>query len=122
MAKTILVVDDSSMMRMTVGRALKDAGYNTLEADDGEKALAVANGGQKIDLVISDVNMPKMDGITFVSNLKNLPKYRFVPVIMLTTESQQDLIERGKKAGVKAWMVKPFDKNQLLGAIEKLTM
>lgn len=122
MAKTIMIVDDSSMMRMTVGRALRDAGYDVVEAEDGEKALAKLDTVEKVHLIISDVNMPKMDGITFVQNVKNMQNYKFIPIIMLTTESQQELIERGKKAGVKAWMVKPFDKEQLLGAIQKLTM
>jgi two-component system chemotaxis response regulator CheY len=122
MSKVILVVDDSSMMRMTVGRALREAGYDVLEAEDGEKALEQLNNSGKVNLIISDVNMPKMDGITFVQNVKEIPQYKFIPIIMLTTESQQELIEKGKKAGVRAWMVKPFDKQQLLGAIEKLIM
>lgn len=119
MSKKILIVDDSNVMRMTVGSILGEAGYETLEADNGQSALAKALETQ-VDLVISDVNMPVMDGLTFVKELKGHQNYRFVPVIMLTTVTGQAEMETGKAAGVKAWMVKPFDKTKLLGAISKL--
>lgn len=119
MAKTIMVVDDSSSLRVVVGIALKGAGYDVLEACDGKDALAKLNG-QKIHLVVSDVNMPNMNGIDFVSNLKQMPAYKFTPVIMLTTESQDDMKRAGQAAGAKAWMVKPFKAEQLLAAIQKL--
>lgn len=119
MSKTILIVDDSSSLRQVVKIALADAGYTVIEACDGKDALAKLNG-EKIHLIISDVNMPNMDGITFVTEAKKIAEYRFTPVIMLTTESQDDMIQKGKQAGVKAWMVKPFKPAQMLDAVSKL--
>ena len=121
MAKTILVVDDSASLRQVVGIALKGAGYDVLEACDGKDALGKLNG-QKIHLIISDVNMPNMDGITFVKNLKQMPAYKFTPVIMLTTESQEGKKQEGQAAGAKAWVVKPFQPAQMLAAVAKLVM
>jgi two-component system chemotaxis response regulator CheY len=121
MAKTILVVDDSASLRQVVGIALKSAGYDVLEAADGKLGLARLDG-RKIHLIVSDVNMPNMDGITFVTELKKLPAYRFTPVIMLTTESQEGKKREGQLAGAKAWMVKPFQPAQLLNAVSKLVM
>ncbi|UGQ45171.1 response regulator [Massilia endophytica] len=121
MAKTIMVVDDSLSIRQVVGIALKQAGYDVIEGTDGADALAKLKG-QKINLVISDVNMPNMDGITFVRELKQLPAYKFTPVIMLTTESQEEKKQQGQAAGAKAWMVKPFKPEQLLNAVQKLVM
>ncbi|HEX8980172.1 MAG TPA: response regulator [Parasulfuritortus sp.] len=119
MAKTIMIVDDSSTMRQVVSITLKGAGYDVLEGCDGRDALAKLNG-QKIHLVISDVNMPNMDGITFVKELKSKPEYRFTPVIMLTTEAGEDKKAQGQAAGAKAWVVKPFKPDQILGAVAKL--
>jgi two-component system chemotaxis response regulator CheY len=121
MAKTIMVVDDSISIRQVVGIALKQAGYEVLEAGDGKDALAKLTG-QKVNLIISDVNMPNMDGISFVRELKTRPAYKFTPVLMLTTESQEDKKEQGKAAGARAWMVKPFKPEALLAAVQKLTM
>ena len=121
MAKTIMVVDDSLSIRQVVGIALKQAGYNVIEGVDGKDALAKLTG-QKVNLIISDVNMPNMDGITFVRELKTRPAYKFTPVLMLTTESQEDKKEQGKAAGAKAWMVKPFKPEALLAAVQKLTL
>ncbi len=121
MSKTILVVDDSSSLRAVVSIALKGAGYATIEACDGKDALAKLTG-QKINLVISDVNMPNMDGITFVRELKKLPSYKFTPVIMLTTESQEGKKKEGQEAGAKAWVVKPFQPAQMLEAVSKLIL
>jgi len=121
MKKTILIVDDSASLRQVVGIALKGAGYDVIEAGDGRDALTKLDG-RKVNLVISDVNMPNMDGITFVKELKKLPAYRFTPVIMLTTESQEDKKREGQLAGAKAWVVKPFQPAQMLAAVAKLVM
>jgi two-component system chemotaxis response regulator CheY len=121
MAKTILIVDDSASLRQVVSIALKGAGYDVIEASDGKIGLARLDG-RKIHLIVSDVNMPNMDGITFVTELKKLPAYRFTPVIMLTTESQEGKKREGQAAGAKAWMVKPFQPAQLLAAVAKLVM
>lgn len=121
MAKTIMVVDDSISIRQIVGIALKQAGYDVIEGCDGNDALAKLTG-QKVNLIISDVNMPNMDGIAFVRELKTRPAYKFTPVLMLTTESQEEKKEQGKAAGARAWMVKPFKPEALLAAVQKLTM
>jgi two-component system chemotaxis response regulator CheY len=121
MAKTILVVDDSTTLRQVVGIALKGAGYDVIEACDGKDALTKLNG-QKIHLIISDVNMPNMDGITFVTEAKKLPDYKFTPIIMLTTESGENKKSAGQAAGAKAWVVKPFQPPQMLAAVAKLIM
>ena len=121
MAKTILVVDDSASLRQVVGIALKGAGYSVIEACDGMDALSKIKG-QKINLVISDVNMPNMDGITFVREMKKLPEFKFTPVIMLTTEGQESKKQEGQAAGAKAWVVKPFQPPQMLAAVSKLIM
>lgn len=121
MAKTIMVVDDSASLRQVVGIALRGAGYEVIEGCDGRDALAKLTG-QKVHLVISDVNMPNMDGITFVKNLKQLPDYKFTPVIMLTTESEAGKKQEGQAAGAKAWVVKPFQPEQMLSAVAKLVM
>jgi len=121
MAKTIMVVDDSLSIRQVVGIALKQAGYDVIEGVDGVDALKKLTG-QKVNLIISDVNMPNMDGITFVKELKTRPAYKFTPVLMLTTESQEDKKAQGQAAGARAWMVKPFKPDSLLAAVQKLVM
>jgi two-component system chemotaxis response regulator CheY len=121
MAKTILVVDDSASLRQVVGIALRGAGYDVIEASDGADALAKLTG-QKVHLMISDVNMPNMDGITFVKNVKQNPAYRFTPIVMLTTESQEARKAEGQAAGAKAWVVKPFRPEQMLAVVQKLVL
>ena len=121
MAKTILIVDDSASLRQVVSIALKGAGYATLEACDGKDALTKLNG-DKVHLIISDVNMPNMDGITLLKEIKKHPSYKFTPVIMLTTESQEAKKAEGQAAGAKAWVVKPFQPQQMLAAVAKLIM
>lgn len=121
MAKTILVVDDSSSLRQVVGIALKGAGYDVIEACDGKDALDKM-AGRKLHLIISDVNMPNMDGITFVKEVKKIAEHKFVPIIMLTTESQEAKKQEGQAAGAKAWVVKPFQPAQMLTAVSKLVM
>lgn len=121
MAKTIMVVDDSASLRQVVGIALRGAGYEVIEGADGKDALSKLTG-QKIHLIISDVNMPNMDGITFVKSLKQMPAYKFTPVIMLTTESQEAKKAEGQAAGAKAWVVKPFSPDVMLNAVQKLIL
>lgn len=121
MAKTIMVVDDSASLRQVVGIALRGAGYDVLEACDGRDALSKLDG-RKIHLIVCDVNMPNMDGITFVKEAKQKPAYKFVPVIMLTTEAGEDKKMAGQAAGAKAWVVKPFQPAQMLAAVSKLVL
>lgn len=121
MAKTIMVVDDSASMRQVVGIALKSEGYDVIEGKDGSDALARLNG-QKVHLIISDVNMPNMDGIAFVTRVKQMPHYKFTPILMLTTESEEAKKREGQAAGARAWMVKPFKAEQLLNAVRKLCL
>ena len=121
MAKTILIVDDSASLRQVVAIALKGGGYDVLEACDGKDALGKLSG-QKIHLILSDVNMPNMNGIEFVKAVKQLPNYKFTPIIMLTTESQEDKKQEGQAAGAKAWVVKPFKPEQMLAAVAKLVL
>lgn len=121
MAKTILIVDDSASIRQVVGIALKGAGYDVIEATDGQNALGKLSG-QRVHLIISDVNMPVMDGITFLKQVKTRPEYKFTPVIMLTTESGEGKKAEGQAAGAKAWVVKPFQPAQMLAAVAKLVM
>jgi two-component system chemotaxis response regulator CheY len=121
MSKTILVVDDSASVRQVVGITLRGAGYEVIEGVDGSDAL-VKLDGRKVHLIISDVNMPKMDGITFVKEVKKLSAYKFTPIIMLTTESKESLKQEGQAAGAKAWVVKPFQPAQMLAAVSKLIL
>lgn len=118
MAKTILVVDDSASLRQVVKMALGGAGYNVLEAADGKAALALLDGRQ-ISLAVCDVNMPVLNGIEFVKAAKALPAYKFMPIMMLTTETQESKKDEGKAAGARAWMVKPFSSSQLVNAVDK---
>lgn len=121
MSKTILVVDDSFSLRQALLIALRSVGHEVIEAGDGKEALTKLDG-RKIHLIISDVNMPNMDGISFVKAAKALPEYRFTPIIMLTTESEEKKILEGKAAGVRAWIVKPFQPPALLDAVDKLIL
>jgi two-component system chemotaxis response regulator CheY len=121
MAKTILIVDDATTVRTVVGAALKTAGYEVIEGLDGKDALGKLTG-QKINLIITDLNMPNLDGIGLVNAVKQHPNYKFTPIIMLTTEGQEDKKKAGQAAGVKAWVVKPFQPEQLLAAVAKLAL
>jgi two-component system chemotaxis response regulator CheY len=121
MAKTIMIVDDSASLRQVVSIALKSAGYDTVEACDGKDALSKLDG-RKLHLIISDVNMPNMDGLSFVRAAKQLPAYKFTPVIMLTTEVSDAKKQEGQAAGAKAWVVKPFQPAQMLTAVSKLIL
>lgn len=121
MSKTILIVDDSASLRQVVRIALTNAGYAVIEAEDGKDALGKLDG-TKIHLIISDVNMPIMDGIEFLKNVKARANYKFTPVIMLTTEGGEAKKLQGQQAGARAWVVKPFKPEQLLNAVSKLVM
>jgi len=118
MAK-ILAVDDSASMRQMVSFTLKGAGYEVVEAVDGKDALQKAQAG-KADLVLTDVNMPNMDGISLVKHLRSLPNYKFTPILLLTTESAPEKKQEGKTAGATGWLVKPFNPDQLLTTIKKV--
>ncbi len=118
MAK-ILAVDDSASMRQMVSFTLKSDGHEVTEAEDGVQALAKAKA-TSFDLVISDVNMPNMDGITLCGRLRELPAYKFTPLLILTTESGADMKTKGKAAGATGWIVKPFSPDQLLATIKKV--
>lgn len=121
MAKTIMIIDDSASLRQVVAIALKGAGYDVVEAGDGRDALNKLTG-QKINLIICDVNMPNMDGISFVKEMKTLANYKFTPVIMLTTEGSEEKKRAGQAAGARAWVVKPFRPEQMLDAVSKLIL
>ena len=121
MAKSILIVDDSASVRQVVGISLRQAGYDVIEGVDGKDALTKLTG-QKVHLIISDVNMPNMDGISMVKAVKEMPAYKFTPIVMLTTESQEEKKRQGQAAGAKAWVVKPFKPDQLLSVVQKLVL
>ncbi len=119
MGLTVLIVDDSRTIRQQVGFTLTKEGFSVLEAEDGDEALAKLKGTQ-VSLVISDVNMPKMNGFELVEAIRKLEGYKFVPIIMLTTESGGEMVGRGKQAGASGWLVKPFNPEQLVTAVKKL--
>jgi two-component system chemotaxis response regulator CheY len=123
MGKTILVVDDTEAIRMSVGFTLQEEGYEIVEAKNGQEALEKLKGANKFDLILCDVNMPVMDGIEFLRKLKTDESYtsfKFTPIIMLTTESGEDKKNEGKELGAKAWIVKPFKPDQLIKAVKTL--
>ena len=122
MAKTALIVDDSTSMRQMVGFTLRGAGFQVIEGSNGQEAidkLAAAPGG-KVDIIITDLNMPVMDGLTFIRQARSQAMLRFTPILMLTTESQESRKAEGKAAGATGWIVKPFHPEQLLKVIEKV--
>ncbi|HJV90083.1 MAG TPA: response regulator [Holophagaceae bacterium] len=119
MSKTILTVDDSSTMRQMIAFTLTQAGFTVLESADGQEALDLAKG-RAADLVITDVNMPRMDGITLVEELRKLGPYRFTPILVLTTESTPEMKAKGKAAGATGWIVKPFSPEKLLETVNKV--
>jgi len=119
MGHCILTVDDSSTMRQMITFTLKGANFEVLEAGDGVEALEVAKG-KKLSLIITDVNMPRMDGITLVQRLRALPEFRFTPILVLTTESDASMKQKGKEAGATGWIVKPFSPEKLLDVVNKV--
>jgi two-component system chemotaxis response regulator CheY len=122
MAKTVLIIDDSASLRQVVNFTLKAAGYTVVEAEHGQDALDKITSGVKPNLIICDVNMPVMNGIAFVTELKSLPDHQFIPVIMLTTEAGEDMKLQGQMAGCKSWLVKPFRPDIVLKAVQKLIL
>ncbi len=118
MAKSILTVDDSSSIRQMVGFSLSGAGYEVIEAEDGQEGLDKARQ-MTVDLVLTDQNMPNMDGLTLIKNLRMLPTYQNVPILMLTTESSDAMKSQGRAAGATGWLVKPFDPQKLLEVVKK---
>jgi two-component system, chemotaxis family, chemotaxis protein CheY len=117
--RVILAVDDSASMRQMVRFTLETAGYKVIQAVDGVAALDFAKGNV-VDLVLTDVNMPRMDGITLVRELRGLSTYKFTPMLVLTTESAQETKQRGRQAGATGWIVKPFNPEQLLSTIARV--
>ena len=120
MSKVIMVVDDSSSVRRIVSTALGAFGYKTIQGVDGQDALNQLVAGASVDLIISDVNMPNMDGLTFVGEARKLEQCQYTPIIMLTTEADAEMKAKGKAVGARAWMVKPFQPAQMLAAVKKL--
>lgn len=119
MAKTVLTVDDSASIRQMVAFTLKSAGYSVIEAVDGQDGLDKAKANA-VDLVLTDQNMPKMDGLTLIKTLRGLSQFRVTPILMLTTESSDAMKAQGKAAGATGWLVKPFDPQKLLEVVKKV--
>lgn len=119
MAKKILVIDDSAVFRKIISVHLKNADYELIEASDGIDALNKLSS-TSVDLIVSDMNMPNMDGISFIKKVKEDPKFKFIPIIMLTTESQPEKKKMGLDAGARAWLTKPFSPEELIETISKL--
>ena len=123
MEKHILFVDDSPTMRSSVSFCLRNAGYRVTEASDGKDALqklqSIEDKGQSLALIITDINMPEMDGITFISKVKET-ELKFLPILVLTTEAGESMIEKGRAAGASGWLLKPFQPEQLLWAVKKV--
>ncbi|POQ98732.1 two-component system response regulator [Alkalispirochaeta sphaeroplastigenens] len=119
MAKRILVVDDSAAVRESVSYVLDQAGYEVVQAGDGLDALGMLDG-TAFDLIVTDVNMPNMDGITLTGKVRELEAYKYTPVVVLTTESQESKMSAGKAAGATGWIVKPFNSEKLLQVVKRL--
>jgi two-component system chemotaxis response regulator CheY len=114
-----MAVDDSASLRQMVGVVLRGGGYDVIEAADGLDALSKLNG-QELHLFLTDINMPRMDGLELTRRLRAMPEYRFVPIVLLTTESHPEKKREGKEAGATAWIVKPFNPDQLLAVVKKV--
>ncbi|MCP4320623.1 MAG: response regulator [Psychromonas sp.] len=119
MTKVIMLVDDSVSVRKIVSATLGAMGYKVIQGVDGQDALTQLEGGVAVDLIITDINMPNMDGITFIGEARKLVQCKYTPVIMLTTEVDPDMKAKGKAVGARAWMVKPFQPAQMLAAVQK---
>ena len=119
MAKIIMTADDSASIRQMVSFTLKDAGYEVVEAVDGKDALNKLDGS-KVNMLITDLNMPNMNGIELIKHVRGKSAFKFIPIIMLTTESQTEKKERGKAAGATGWIVKPFKPEQLIAVVKKV--
>ena len=119
MAKTVLTVDDSASIRQMVTFTLKSSGYTVIEAVDGQDGLDKAKANS-VNLILTDQNMPRMDGLTLIKTLRGLPQYKTTPILMLTTESSDAMKAQGKAAGATGWLVKPFDPQKLLEVVQKV--
>ena len=117
--KDILIVDDSSVVRMSLGYVLKESGYTVVEAVDGVDGLGKSDN-QKFDLIITDINMPNMTGIELIEKVRGGANNKYVPILVLTTESGQDMLEEGKRVGATGWIVKPFTNEKLLATVKKV--
>lgn len=119
MAKTIITVDDAATMRKLIGFTLRGAGHQVLEAEDGSQALAMLSA-RDVDLVITDINMPQMNGIDLTRRLRSLPRYRATPILIVTTESEMTIKSQAKAAGATGWIMKPFQPEQLVAIVGKV--
>ena len=119
MPKVIMTADDSASVRQMVGFTLKDAGYVVVEAVDGQDALGKLNGSN-VNMLITDLNMPNMDGIELIKRVRAQQRFKFIPIVMLTTESQDSKKQEGKTAGATGWIVKPFKPEQLIAVVKKV--
>ena len=120
MARKILVVDDSAAIRQSISYILQQDGFETVEAVDGLDGLKALDAAERLDCIVTDVNMPNMDGITFIRKARDNPKYKFTPILVLTTESQGDKMNEGKEAGATGWIVKPFNAEKLMAVVKKV--
>jgi two-component system, chemotaxis family, chemotaxis protein CheY len=119
MSKKVLVVDDSAAIRQSISFIIEQAGYSVVQGENGQDGVSKL-GDEQFDLIITDVNMPVMDGIEFVRQIRQQDNYRFTPVVVLTTESQESKMKEGKEAGATGWIVKPFDADKLMSVVKKL--
>lgn len=119
LSKTVLIVDDSEPIRIALSDILQESGCKVIQAANGQEGLTQLNG-QKIHLIVSDLNMPKMNGLEFVKLAKEVSLYKYTPVVMLTTESGKAFMDQGKQAGVKAWLIKPFKREMILQVLKKI--
>lgn len=119
MSKKIMTADDSASMRQMIGFTLKQAGFDIVEAEHGQDALTKLSGSA-VDMLITDLNMPVMDGLELIRQVRALPQFKYIPIVMLTTESQADKKQEGKAAGATGWIVKPFTPDQLVSVVNKV--
>ena len=117
MSKTILVVDDSRSVLAVIGTTLKVAGYNVVQASDGVEGLEILNGDEQIDMIITDLNMPNMDGITFIQEIKKLADFQSTPICMLTTETEQSKLENNASISTDAWITKPVQPAKVIDIV-----
>lgn len=120
MAKTILIADDSESIRAVVGFALREAGYDVIVANDGQHALDLLVKNDHVSLIVSDLNMPVKDGISFLKDVRSLDKFKYLPFLILTTESQETKKMEAKQSGATGWIIKPFVKEKLIAVIKKV--
>lgn len=120
MSQTVLVVDDSKTMRDMVSFTLTSAGYQVVQAGDGKEAVVKLSNGSRPALIVTDLNMPEMDGITLITEIRKMAAFKFTPILMLTTESADDKKKAGQAAGATGWIVKPFNPEQMLKVIQKV--